>query len=298
MNSKDFGGLFLLAALWGASFIFMRIAAPEMGPFMVIELRVLIAGLALLLFSRLRNHSFDFKKRWKKYLLLGAVNSAIPFTLIATATLTLSASLASILNSTTPLFGAIVAAIWIKEELGMKKVVGLILGIGGVVVLLGWSPTPFSPEMIIASSLSVLAAVCYGIGGVYSKKYFEGVDSLSMATGQQLGAAIVLLPFAVFNIPKGSISALSIISVITLAVLCTSFAYIIYFKLMESVGPTKTLTVTFLVPVFGMIWGAIFLQEVITTNMIVGLGIILGSIFITSDVKLNFWKRVSTNPKG
>jgi len=294
MKTKDIVALFLLAALWGASFLFMRIASPVLGPFFTIEIRVLIAGLALFLYSKLIKHEFNFKSLWKKYLILGTFNAAVPFTLISTATLTLDASLASILNATTPLFAVVVAAIWLKEKITYKKTIGIVIGLSGVIILLGWSPIVLSPKVIFSATLSILAAVSYGFGGAYAKKAFEGVDSLSLAIGQQLAAALVLMPLALTKIPSGPISSSVIVSVVGLAIFCTSLAYILYFNLIANVGPAKTLTVTFLVPVFGVIWGIVFLNENVTPGMLVGLVIILSSISIMNDVRIKRAKQVKT----
>jgi len=295
MKTKDIISLFLLAALWGASFLFMRIASPVLGPFFTIELRVLIAGLVLFLYSKLIKHEFNFKKQWKQYLILGAFNAAVPFTLISTATLTLDASLASILNATTPLFAAIVAAVWLKEKITYKKAIGIAIGLSGVIILLGWSPIVLSPKVIFSASLSILAALSYGFGGAYAKQAFEGVDSLSLAIGQQLAAALVLMPLALTKIPRGPISSGVIVSVVGLAVFCTSLAYILYFNLIANVGPAKTLTVTFLVPVFGVIWGIVFLNENVTPGMLVGLVTILSSISIMNDVRIKATKEIKVS---
>ena len=286
MKIKDMAALFLLAAMWGASFLFMRIAAPVLGPFLVIELRVLIAGLALFLYAVVTRRKLSVKGKWRSYLVIGAINAAIPFTLIATATLTLKASLASVLNSTTPLFAAIVAWIWLKEELTIKKTLAIILGIIGVVVLLGWNPINITTKVVFSAMLSLGAALSYAFGGVYAKKTFKGVDALSLNIGQQLSAALLLLPITIFKILKVEVPKLVVFSVVALALICTALAYILYFYLIANVGPTKTLSVTLLVPVFGVIWGAVFLKESITTGVIGGLIIILLSIIIMSGIKL------------
>lgn len=286
MKNKDIGALFLLAALWGASFLFMRIASPVLGPFLTIELRVLIAGLVLLLYSKLIKHKFNFKDLWKQYLVIGALNAAIPFTLISTATLTLNASFASILNATTPLFAVLVAWGWLKEEITLKKAIGIVVGFSGVVILIGWSPIPLSPKVIFSASLSILAAVSYGFAGAYAKKAFKGVDTLSLAIGQQLAASLILMPITLTKLPSGPIPSIVIFAVVGLAIFCTSLAYLLYFNLIANVGPTKTLTVTFLVPLFGVIWGIIFLNEKVTGGMIVGLITILSSVLIMSDIRI------------
>ncbi|MFZ5967722.1 MAG: DMT family transporter [Bacillota bacterium] len=286
MKAKDIGILFLLAALWGASFLFMRIVSPVLGPFLTIELRVLIAGIVLLLYTAIIKHPSNFRERWRQYMVIGALNAAIPFTLIATATLTLNASLAAVLNSTTPLFAALVAWGWLKEKLTARKIFGVMIGVSGVVILLGWSPIPLSFQVILSASLSILAAVSYAFAGVYAKRTFTGVDSLSIAIGQQMAAALLLLPITLTKIPSVHVSGMVVFAVIGLAVLCTAIAYLLYFYLIESVGPTKTLSVTFLIPLFGVIWGIVFLKEQVTTGMIIGLLIILSSVFMISEINV------------
>jgi drug/metabolite transporter (DMT)-like permease len=293
MNIKDIGALFGLAALWGASFLFIRIASPVLGPFLTIQGRVTIAAIALLIYISIIRRSAGFKTRWKQYLILGALNAAIPFTLIATAELYLSASISAILNSMTPLFTALIVWGWMKEKLTLKKWLGILIGIIGVIILVGWSPIPFTSEVIIAIILSILSTVSYGFAGVYAKKAFAGVSPLSLAVGQQAGASVLLFPFTLFNLPTStaSVTPTVVFSVIGLALFCTAVAYLLYFYLIESVGPTKTLSVTFMIPLFGMIWGVLFLNEKITAGMIAGLIVILSSIFLISDIQLRQAKR-------
>jgi len=253
MNTKQIGALLLLSALWGGSFLFMRIAAPVLGPVLLIELRVLIAGVALLVYMLVTRSAFDLRARWKHYLVIGIINSAIPFTLIATAELYLTAGLAATLNATSPLFGAVVAAIWINEALTKKKVIGLALGLLGVSILVGWSPFPFSLTLAISVAASLAAAACYGIGGVYTKVYMQGASSKAVATCSQLGAALVLLPLTFVAPSRHAPTPIVLLAVIALALLCTAVAYLLYFWLIEHAGPTRALTVTFLAPIFGVL---------------------------------------------
>jgi drug/metabolite transporter (DMT)-like permease len=285
MKTKDIGALLALAALWGASFLFIRIASPVIGPMLTIQGRVTIAAIALLVYMVMIGQSTHFKQRWKQYVIIGALNAAIPFTLIATAALQLNASMSAIINSMTPLFTALVVWGWMKEKLTMKKWLGILTGISGVMILVGWSPLPLTTEVIIAIILSVLSTVSYSFAGVYAKKNFAGVPPLSVAFGQQMGAAILLIPFTLFQLPESTavITSIAAFSVVGLALLCTAIAYLLYFYLIESVGPTKTLSVTFLIPLFGMIWGVLFLNEQVTLGMIVGLIVILSSIFLILD---------------
>ncbi len=282
MNTKQIGALLLLSALWGGSFLFMRIAAPVLGPVLLIELRVLIAGVALLLYMLVTRSTFDLRARWKHYLVIGIINSAIPFTLIATAELYLTAGLAATLNATSPLFGAVVAAMWIQEALTKKKVVGLALGLLGVSILVGWSPFPFSLTLAVSVAASLAAAACYGIGGVYTKVYMQGASSKAVATCSQLGAALVLLPLTFFAPSKHAPTPIVLLAVVALALLCTAVAYLLYFWLIEHAGPTRALTVTFLAPIFGVLWGTELLSEPLSLSTFIGFGIILmGTGFVT-----------------
>lgn len=288
MKMKDMGAMLGLAALWGASFLFIRIASPAVGPLFTIQGRVTMAGMALLLFIWLTKRSTHVRKWWKQYLIIGTLNAAIPFTFIATAELHLNAAMGSILNSLTPLCTALVAWGWMKEGFTVRKWIGMGTGMVGVIILVGWSPIPFTKDVFLAICLSILSTVSYGFAGVYAKKTFTGVSPLSLAAGQQIGAAVVLLPFTLVFAPAShvNVSSIVIVSILGLALLCTSVAYLLYFSLIESVGPTKTLSVTFLVPVFGIMWGVLFLHETLSLSMIAGLLFILGSVFLISDISV------------
>jgi drug/metabolite transporter (DMT)-like permease len=282
MNRKQIGALLLLSALWGGSFLFIRIAAPVLGPVLLIELRVLVAGVALLVYMLVTRSAFDLRARWKHYLVIGIINSAIPFTLIATAELYLTAGLAATLNATSPLFGAVVAAIWINEALTKEKVIGLALGLLGVSILVGWSPFPFSLTLAISVAASLAAAACYGIGGVYTKVYMQGASSKAVATCSQLGAALVLLPLIFVAPSRHAPTPIVLLAVVALALLCTAVAYLLYFWLIEHAGPTRALTVTFLAPIFGVLWGTVLLSEPLSLSTFIGFGIILlGTGFVT-----------------
>jgi drug/metabolite transporter (DMT)-like permease len=166
------------------------------------ELRVLIAGVALLLYAIITRSPLDLRARWRHYLVIGIINSAIPFTLIATAELYLTSGLAATLNATSPIFGAVVAAAWIKDSLTKKKVIGLFLGLLGVAVLVGWSPVPFSAKLAVSVAASLAAAACYGIASVYTKVYMRGASSKAVATCSELGAALFLLPLTFVAPPR------------------------------------------------------------------------------------------------
>jgi drug/metabolite transporter (DMT)-like permease len=282
MRPADLARLLFLAMLWGGSFIFIRIAVPVLGPIVLVTIRVLVAGAALFVYARLTRRDLELRARWRQYLIIGALNSAIPFVLISTAELHLPASLAAILNATSPLFGAIIAAVWIKDPLTRRKLAGLALGLMGVSVLAGWSPIALSPAVALAAGASLLGAAFYGLASVYTKAKVSGAQPVGLATGSQFAAGLLLLPFVPLAAPAGPLSPAALASVVALALLCTALAYLLYFRLIVDVGPAKALTVTFLVPIFGTLWGALFLGEPVTISMLVGCGVILaGTALVT-----------------
>lgn len=293
---KDGGLLVLLASLWGASFLFMRVASAVLCPVVLIDLRVLIADLVLLLVAGVLRHRLRILHQWKAYLLLGALNAAIPFSLIAAAELSLDASWAAILNATTPLFTALVAYGWTHDPLTPRKLGGLALGIVGVAVLVGWNAHPITEHMIRAVGLSLTAALFYGIVGVFASRRFRGETPLTLAVGQQLAAGILLTPVAVFFLPHRLPGPSVIGSVLGLAVLSTSLGYLLYFRLIRQVGPVKTLGVTFLVPVFGVLWGWLFLHESVSIGTFMGLFVILFSVTMVTNIPLKFRRKREPMP--
>ena len=286
MNVRDLGALFLLGALWGGSFLFIRVAVPALGPALLMDLRVFFAAVALVLYAVAMGRLGGFGSRWRQFLILGGLNAALPFTLIAAAEVNLTASLASILNSTTPLFTAVAAALWIGEALTARKAAGLALGVVGVAVLVGWNTQPVSGAVVLSVCASLAAALAYGLGGVYVKRAFAGVPPLTMAVGQQAAAAAILLPLAAATLPDEPPSPVVVSSVLGLALLSTALPYLIYFRLIYNVGPTRTLTVTFLVPVFGVLLGILLLGEPFGPGTFLGMAIILASVVLVAGVRL------------
>jgi drug/metabolite transporter (DMT)-like permease len=292
MNAREFGALILLGALWGASFLFIRVAVPALGPFVLMELRVGLAALALTLYAATLARTPELRTRWKQFLTIGAVNAAIPFSLIAIAEINLTASLAAILNSTTALFAPLVAA-WIGESLATRQVVGLVSGIVGVAVLVGWDPIPLNAAVLLSVMAMLVASLSYALGGVYAKRTFAGVPSMTLAIGQQAAAAALLLPLAIATLPGEVPSRVAALCVLGLALLCTAAAYLLYFYLIGNVGPTKTLTVTFLIPVFGLLFGVMLLGEPVGTGTLTGLGVILASVALVTGVGFGGVKQTS-----
>jgi drug/metabolite transporter (DMT)-like permease len=272
------GALVLLGAIWGASFLFIRVAAQPFGPLALMFTRVIVAGLLLLAYAAFVQQIPHLRAHWREFVMLGALNSALPFVLIAFSQLTLNASLAAIINSMTPLFTALIAALWGSEELTWQKVMGVILGIIGVAVLVGGSPLELTSTVVIAALASVAAAFFYGLAANYAARHFTGMRPLHTSIGQLLGASVVLLLPAAATIPQTLPPTSAIGALLALTLLSTSCAYLLYFYLLNNVGATRAASVTFLVPVFGTIWGIIFLNEPFNVGMLVGGAIILASV--------------------
>jgi len=287
MRPSDAAELLLLAALWGASFLFMRVAAPELGPIPLMALRVSIAALLLFPALALRRGLGELRGRLAPVAVVGALNSALPFCLLAYATLSVTAGLASILNATSPLWGGLVAHLWLKDRLGPSRTLGLAVGFGGVVFLV-WGRASFRPGGAgLAVVAALLATLSYGIAASYAKRFLSGVNPLAVAAGSQVAASLLLLPAAAALWPAGPISARAWWSVALLGVFCTALAYLLYFRLIAHVGPAKAIAVTFLIPPFAIAWGALFLGESIGGRMLAGSAVVIaGTALATGMVKL------------
>jgi drug/metabolite transporter (DMT)-like permease len=269
-----------LAALWGGSYLCIRVAAPVLGTLPVVALRVSIACLALLGYAAVRRDFPDFRAWWKAFLVLGLLNNAIPFVLAANAVISLNASVAAILNATTPLFTAIVAAVWLGEVFDARRVAGVALGIAGVAIIVGWSPLPVTGTAILAVGQALLAALSYGLAAVYARRRFVGSRSLHTAVGQLAGSSLLLVPLAFVAPPTGEVTARIVIAVLGLALACTALGYLIYFHLIANAGATQAATVTFLIPGFSTFWGATLLGEPLGAGLFVGLAVILAGVWL------------------
>lgn len=270
MSPASVALLVLLAALWGGSFVFIRIAAPALGPLPLTYARLGLAATALLLLAFARRRVPPFRTRWREFAVLGTINSAMPFALFSFALLHVPASTGAILNATSPFFAAIAAAHWLGEALTRRKVAGMVLGLAGVTALVGWHPEAISVDVALALAACLAAALCYALGGVYAKHRLGDVPSLAVACASQMTAALALMPLLPFTTIPGPVTAVVAANVVALALASTALAYLIYFRLIADAGPQRALTVTFLIPLFGVLWGAVFLGEPVTPGMLAG----------------------------
>ena len=284
MRRSDVLELLTLAALWGGSFLFMRVAAPPFGPVALIALRVAIASCFLVPTLALRGGMGALRTHWPHLLAVGVLNSAIPFCLFAYAELTLTAGFTSVLNAAAPLFAAIVAFTWLGERMSSLRVLGLAIGFIGVIVLVGGSSVIDAKQGGVAVAAALSATVLYGVASSYTKRFLTGVPPLAVATGSQLAATIVLAPLAYWLWPAHTPTGSVWLHVIALGIACTGVAYILFFRLVAHVGPTRAVSVTFLIPVFGVLWGILFLGEQLTLNMVIGCAVILLGTSLSTGV--------------
>ncbi len=281
MNLASAIRLLLLAAIWGGSFLLMRVSAQVLNPVTLIEARIGLAALFLLLVARYLKGNLQPGLHWRHYAILGLLNTALPFFFVAFAAQTLTASMLSILNATSPIWGVVIAAVWHRTAISPKTLAGLITGIAGVSLLVGLDAITFTEGAPLAILAALGAACCYGIASIYAKAATH-IKPFDNAHGSMWAATLLVLPLMPFfpttELPESNI----VITVILLGVVCTGIAYLLYFRLIADVGSASALTVTFLVPVFGILWGYLLLDEVINWHTILGtLLVIAGTVMVT-----------------
>jgi drug/metabolite transporter (DMT)-like permease len=286
VRAQDWIRLIILAAIWGASFVFFRVLAPVLGIFVTADSRVLIAGIALTLYLVLIKMPTHWATSPKQLTIIGLFNSAIPFVLFAYAAQHIPAAYSSILNAATPLFGVLAGAIWLHERLSGRRLLGVLLGIAGVALVANpWQRAgAFVPDKQFGFAVAacLVATLCYAINGIYVKRAAAHIPAQAVAAGSQLSSGIALLPLALATpAPLAAWTPLIIANVLGLALICSAIAYLLYFRLMKDVGPTNTLTVALIVPIFGMIWGWLFLNEAVNATMIAGCALILLGTWLT-----------------
>jgi drug/metabolite transporter (DMT)-like permease len=281
MTASSLVRLLALSAIWGASFLFMRMGAPVLGPVLLIGFRVLLAALFLAVVGAVLHKPMQLRSNAAHYLVLGLFNSALPFLLFAFAARTLSASLLSILNATAPLWAAVIGAAWTRTWLPPKQLLGLAMGVSGVALLVGHDPSTLRSGAPLAIALGLAASLSYGIATNYAKSA-KKVEPFANAHGSLWGATLLIAPALPFAPPPAMPTAMVGLAVLALGVLCSGIAYLLYFRLIADIGAAAALTVTFLVPVFGVLWGHMILGEPLGWNTLVGAGIVIvGTALVT-----------------
>lgn len=284
MTTGDAGRLLALAAIWGGSFPFMRVAAPALGPAWTAELRVLLGGLALFAWLRLSGVELGLRRHWRPYAIVGGIGIAAPFALYAFAAMHAPGGLLAIVNATAPIFGLAWGAAFRDERVTVPRAIGLALGIAGVAVIARPGDAGGGPLLGWAIAAALGACCFYGVVGVLVKRFASALSPRAMAAGNQLAAAAVLLPLLPIMPATGPASALVIANLLALALLASGVAFVLYFRLIADLGAARALTVTYLIPVFGVLWGVLFLDETVSAAMLAGgVLIILGTVLVLQN---------------
>ena len=270
MRPVDLARLIALAAIWGGSFLFIRMIVPVLGAAWLTELRTAIAAVALLLYVRILGLDLQVRRNLRTYIVMGVLSVVLPWVMFAYAGHYITAGYLAILNASTPWFGAVCGAIWLGEPLTRGKVLGLALGVAGVALMVSLGPIDATPDVIFSAGLCFAAAACYALSGTYMKKRAPTMPAFSLSAGSLLTSSVMLIPFLPAFPPLAVFTWKISIAVLSISLACSAAAFLIYFRLMADIGPTRTLTVTFLIPLFGVLWGIIFLDEELHMVMVAG----------------------------
>jgi drug/metabolite transporter (DMT)-like permease len=297
----DLGSLLFLGAVWGAAFLFLRVASPEVGPVWAAEIRLAI-GASILLVVAGRSTLRFARGRFGTFLVVGALFSAIPFTLISFATLTLDAGFTSLLNAATPLFTAAIAVAFMGQRISTRVAAGLAVGVVAVVVLVGWSPLVPGMTTVLAVVAGLGAPASYAVAGNLVRARLSDVPPLELATGMLTGGVLVALPVAILSGAPGTPRLDAVVSLIAVGTLSTALAWPIFFRVLRRTTPTAASTVTFIVPAFALTWGALLLAEPVGASLVAGFALILVSLMlvlgITPPVRLpRFPRRGIASPQ-
>ena len=285
MQARDYRDLIILAAIWGSSFLFMRLSVAEFGPLALVEVRVGMSAIFLLVVAGFRGQLLALWRNAARIGFSGVFAAGLPFLLFNYAVQTVPTSMMAVINAMTPLFGAIIARLWLKERLTRARVAGLMIGFIGIVLLV-WEDLSLDGTGLGLGVLACLgSALCYGFAACFTTRYLKGIDPMAVAAGSVSGAAIALLPTAIIAWPDTPVSASSWAAASTLALLCTGLAYIIFYRLVDRVGASRSITVTFLVPVFGILWGVLLLNEPLSLRLVMGGAVVLlGTLLATGFI--------------
>ena len=286
MHGPDVVRLVALAVIWSLSFVFIRVVVGPLGPVWTATLRMLVAGVALCAFFALVGYRAEAREHWRAYLIVGLINSAAPFLLFAWAAQTLPASYLVVLNAASPMFSALLGALALGDRLDAVKIAGLVAGAAGVALVSGAGPIAPSPAVVAAVVASLAAALCYAVAGLWLKRRGNELAPRAIAGWSQLYAGVAVLPLALaFPIP-GPITTTVAANLAALALVCSAVAYLIYFRLIRDIGPTRAMTVTFLMPALGMLWGVVFLGESVTPAMLGGAALVIaGTVAVLRPVR-------------
>jgi drug/metabolite transporter (DMT)-like permease len=287
MRPIDLANLVLLGAIWGGSFPLLRYAAPHFGPFALIAVRLVAAAAVVFALWRVGR---EIVAHWRRLLMLGVINTAVPFTLFAFAALMIPSGVNSLLNATTPIFGALIARFWLGEMLSVRRWIGIALSFAGVGAIvyeaIGFQTQtgPLASRAVLGVAAGLCAGFCYGLAGCYTRKYLHMLSSSVLTAGSVGAAALLLVPPAAVLWPTVTPPAGAWVAALVLGLLCTAAAYLLYFRLLRNVGAARAMTVTFLIPVFGILWGALFFDEPLGGRLLVFCGVVLAGTALAAGL--------------
>lgn len=282
MELRYWALLTFLGAIWGSAFIFTKIGTPEFGPIALVNSRLIIASLIFLPILLQPKYLKLLKPIWKYIAILSITNCAIPFTLFSLASLESNSNMLAILNATTAFNTMIIAFFWLNESVSPKQVIGLIIGFAGVFILVN---PESSSTTLISSIYCLLGSACYSFSGVFIQKHSHKTNKLVLIGWSLVFSSVLMLPVTIFNLPTSMPSSEALFSVLWLGAISTGFAFIGYVRLIEKIGAVRTSIVAYFLPIFGILWGRIFLDELITFNILIGCGIVLIGIFLATSNK-------------
>ena len=287
MSTRNLLQLILLASIWGASFLFMRVAAPVIGAMPTAFLRVSLAALGLWALLTVLKVRLDFQGKLKITMLLGLINSGIPTLMYSLAALSLPAGYSSIFNATTPLMGVMIGTLFFAEQMTWAKGIGVFIGLFGVALLTRTGPLDFNMELLLGALACMVSTTCYGFAGYLTRRWLNqqgGLDNRLASLGSMFGASLLLLPLFLWSLlvqPPASWGGWQVWgSLLALGLVCTAFAYVLYFQLLTDIGPLKSMAVTLLIPPFGVFWGVLLLDEPLSWAYLPGGSLIVLALYL------------------
>lgn len=283
MNAGMLMRMLALAMIWGGSFLFMRVAVPEFGTGFTAAGRIALSAMVLLAFLRWQGLALDWRGRWRAYAWIGALSAGVPFVLFAFMAHHLPAGYSAVLNATVPLFAVLLGWHLQRRRPSVSKLAGVVVGLAGVVTIARFGTVTLSAMTLLAFVAGLLAAALYALGAAELRRLFNGSDPVVTATGSQLAAALLLSPLLVANLPTQLPALAPSLALAALGLVCTAIAFVVYFRLLRDAGPERATTVTFLVPVFAQVWGAVFLHEPVTAAVVTGLGLVLLAVMLVFE---------------
>jgi drug/metabolite transporter (DMT)-like permease len=270
--------LIVLGAMWGASFLFMRIGAADFGAFALVEIRLGLGAIILFPFLWRERAQFDTPLRWR-LAGIGAINAAIPFALFAWGAERAPAGIGAICNALTVMFTVLVGVAFYGERISLRQVIGMLAGFAGVVVLASGKTS--GAGVWLAALAGTTAALCYGIGVNLIRRHLAGIPAGAVAAATLLGASLLMAPFAIWTWPQQPVPVRSWIAAVLLGVLCTGIAFVLYYRLINRIGGPRASMVTYLIPLFAVLWAWLALAEPLTATMAVSAALILGGVALS-----------------